>query len=89
VAVLVLLPVPGDSIKLIESCLCETIEVVPGVASFDFEQLERHLARHFTAFNRLCEAVNLPPETAGAVSEAIIRLFHNASVDRLEGDGYA
>ena len=78
-----------DSIKLIESCLCETIEVVPGVASFDFEQLERYLARHFTAFHRLCEAVNLPPETAEAVSEEIIRLFQNASVDRLEGDGYA
>ena len=78
-----------DSIKLIESCLCETIEVVPGVASFDFEQLERYLARHFTAFHRLCEAVNLPPETAEAISEEIIRLFQNASVDRLEGDGYA
>jgi hypothetical protein len=76
-----------DSIKLIESCLCETIEVVPGVASFDFEQLERYLARHFTAFNRLCEAVKLPPETAEAISEEIIRLFQNAAVDRLEGDG--
>ena len=33
-----------ESIKLLESCLCETIEVVPGVTSVDMEQLERSLA---------------------------------------------
>lgn len=38
-----------ESIKLLESCLCETIEVVPGVTSVDMEQLERSLARHVGA----------------------------------------
>ena len=28
-----------DSIKIVESCLCDSIEVVPGVASIDTEQL--------------------------------------------------
>lgn len=36
-----------DSIKLLESCLCDTIEVIPGVASIDLDQMERALARHF------------------------------------------
>jgi hypothetical protein len=81
--------VDDDSLKLIECCLYETIEVVPSVASFDLAQFERYLARHFTAFNRLCEAVNLQPERAEAISEDIIRLFQNASMDRLEGNGYA
>ena len=49
-----------DSIKLLESCLCDTIEVIPGVASIDLDQMERALARHFGAMNRLCEALNVP-----------------------------
>lgn len=77
-----------DSIKLLESCLCDTIEVIPGVASIDLDQMERALARHFGAMNRLCEALNVPEETIEEISEGIISLIHNASVEQIDGDNY-
>jgi len=77
-----------ESIKLLESCLCDTIEVVPGVTSIDLDQLERSLARHFGAMNALCEALNVPEEKNGEISEGIISLIHNAAVERIEGDEY-
>ncbi len=42
-----------ESIKMLESCLCDTIEVMPGVKSVDMEQLGRSLARYFAAMHRL------------------------------------
>lgn len=77
-----------DSIKLVESCLCDTIEVIPGVASIDIQQMERSLARHFGAMNALCEALNVPEEKNEEISEGIISLIHNASVERIDGDDY-
>ncbi|HRD86650.1 MAG TPA: hypothetical protein PK752_00115 [Accumulibacter sp.] len=77
-----------DSIKLLESCLCETIEVVPGVTSVDMEQLESALARHFGAMNALCEALDVPEEKNEEISEGIINLIHNAAVEQIEGDDY-
>lgn len=77
-----------DSIKLLESCLCDTIEVIPGVASIDLDQMERALARHFGAMNRLCEALNMPEEQIEAMSEGIVSLIQNASVERIDGDDY-
>jgi hypothetical protein len=89
VALLVLLPVPGDdSIKLLESCLCDTIEVIPGVASIDLDQMERALARHFGAMNRLCEDLDLPEDLCEEVAEGIIGMFRSAAVERIEGDEY-
>ncbi len=77
-----------DSIKILESCLCDTIEVIPGVASVDLEQMERSLARHFTAINRLCEALAIPDEINQEISEGVITLIHNASVQKIEADDY-
>ena len=77
-----------DSIKTLESCLCDTIEVIPGVASVDMEQMERFLARHFTAFNRLCEVLAIPEEINQEISEGIIALIQNAAVQKIEDDDY-
>ena len=77
-----------DSIKIVESCLCDSIEVVPGVASIDTEQLKDSLARHFSAMDRYCEAINLPEDRIQEISEGIISLILNASVERIEGDDY-
>jgi hypothetical protein len=77
-----------DSIKIVESCLCESIEVIPGVTSIDNEQLDVYLTRHFSAMNHYCEALNLPESRIEELSEGIISLFRNASVDRIEGDEY-
>jgi hypothetical protein len=77
-----------DSIKVIESCLCDSIEVVPGVTSIDTEQLNECLTRHFSALNSYCEAINLPESKIQEISEGIISLIHNAAVERIEGDDY-
>ena len=77
-----------DSIKLLESCLSNTIEVIPGVASFDFEQMEQTLARHFGAMNRLCETLGVPEDKTDEISEGIISLIQNSSVERIDGDEY-
>jgi hypothetical protein len=77
-----------ESIKLLESCLCDTIEVVPGVTSVDMEQLERSLARHFAVMHRLSEELGLPEEMCEEVAEGIIGIFQNAAVERIEGVDY-
>jgi hypothetical protein len=77
-----------DSIKVVESCLCDSIEVVPGVTSVDTEQLNSCLTRHFSAMNHYCESINLPESRIQEISEGIISLIHNASVSRIEGDDY-
>jgi hypothetical protein len=77
-----------DSIKVVESCLCDSIEVVPGVTSVDNEQLNTCLTRHFSALNHYCESINLPESRIQEISEGIISLIHNASVNRIEGDDY-
>ena len=77
-----------DSIKILESCLCDTIEVIPGVVSIDLEQMERYLTRHFSALNRLCEALGIPEQISQVISEGIIALIHNASVQKIEADDY-
>ena len=75
-----------ESIKLLESCLCETIEVVPGVTSIDLGQLGISLARHFAAMHRLRRELDLPEEICEEVAEGIIGMFRNAAVERVEGD---
>jgi hypothetical protein len=77
-----------DSIKLLESCLCDAIEVIPGVVSIDVEQMERSLVRHFAAMDRFCEAINLSAEKIEEISEGVISLIHNASVEKIDGDDY-
>jgi hypothetical protein len=77
-----------ESIKLLESCLCDTIEVVPGVTSIDLDQLERSLARQFTAMHRLREELDLPEDACEEVAEGIIGMFRNAAVERVEGVEY-
>jgi hypothetical protein len=77
-----------DSIKVIESCLCDSIEVVPGVTSIDTEQLNDCLTRHFSALNSYCEAINLPESKIQEISEGIISLIHNSAVERIDGDDY-
>jgi len=77
-----------ESIKLLESCLCETIEVIPGVTSIDLGQLKQSLARHFTAIRRLREALSLPEDLCEEVAEGIIGMFRNAAVERIEGEDY-
>lgn len=77
-----------DSVKMLESCLCDTIEVIPGVASIDLDQMEIALARHFDAMNRLCEALNVPEEKNEEISDGIISLIRNASVEEIDGDNY-
>ncbi len=77
-----------DSIKIVESCLCDSIEVMPGVASIDTEQLNHALTRHFSAMDYYCEAINLPEYKIQEISEGIISLISNASVERIEGDDY-
>jgi len=77
-----------ESIKLLESCLCETIEVVPGVTSVDMEQLERSLARHFGSMYRLSEELKLPEEICEEVAEGIIGMFRNPAVEQIKGVEY-
>jgi len=77
-----------DSIKVIESCLCDCIEVVPGVTSIDTEQLNECLTRHFSALNSYCKAINLPESKIQEISEGIISLIQNSAVERIEGDDY-
>ena len=77
-----------DSIPILESCLCDTIEVIPGVASIDLDQMDHALTRHFGAMNRLSQELNLPEEICGQIAEGVIRLIHNAAVERIEGEDY-
>jgi hypothetical protein len=77
-----------DSIKIVESCLCDSIEVIPGVTSIDNEQLNAYLTRHFSAMNHYCEALNLPESKIEEISEGVISLIYNSSVTRIEGDLY-
>jgi hypothetical protein len=77
-----------ESIKLLESCLCDTIEVVPGVTSIDVDQMERSLARHFGAMYRLGEELDLPEDLCEQVAEGIIGMFRNAAVEGIEGVDY-
>lgn len=77
-----------DSIKLLESCLCDSIEVVPGVNAIDTEQLTASLTWHFTALNSLCKTINLPERQAEEISEGVISLIRNASIERLDEEGY-
>jgi len=77
-----------ESIKLLESCLCNTIEVVPGVTSVDIDQLERSLSCHFGAMNRLCAVLSVPEEISHEIAEGIISLIGNAGGERIEGDEY-
>ena len=77
-----------ESIKLLESCLCETIEVVAGVTSVDMEQLERSLARHFDAMYRLGDELDLRDEMCEEIAEGIVGMFRHATVERIEGDEY-
>lgn len=62
--------------------------MVPGVNAIDTEQLTASLTRHFTALNRLCESINLPEHRAEDISEGVISLIRNASIERLEEEGY-
>jgi hypothetical protein len=89
VALLVLLPLPGrrlnpDAGKL----LCDTIEVIPRVASIDLDQMDHALTRHFGAMNRLSQELNLPEEICGQIAEGVISLIHNAAVEGIEGGDY-
>jgi hypothetical protein len=77
-----------ESIKLLESCLCDTIEVVPGVTSIDLDQMESSLARHFGAMYRLSEELDPPEDACEKVAEGIIGMFRNAAVERIEGVDY-
>lgn len=77
-----------DSIKVIESCLCDSIEVVPGVTSVDIEQFNHCLTRHFSALNHYCESLNLPESRIEEISLGVISLIHNASVEKIDGDEY-
>ncbi len=77
-----------DSIKLLESCLCDSIEVVPGVNAIDTDQLTASLTRHFAALNRLCESINLPEHRTEEISEGVVNLIRNASIERLDAEGY-
>ena len=77
-----------DSIQMLESCLCDTIEVIPGVASIDLDQMDHALTRHFGAMNRLCQELNLPEEICGQIAEGVISLIHNAAVEGIEGEDY-
>jgi hypothetical protein len=77
-----------ESIKLLESSLCDTIEVVPGVTYIDVDQMERSLARHFGAMYRLGEDLDLPEDLCEEVAEGIIGMFRSAAVERIEGDEY-
>jgi hypothetical protein len=77
-----------DSIKIVESCLCDSIEVVPGVTSVDTAQLQKYLTRHFSVLTRYCESLNLPESKIEEISEGVISLIYNSSVQRIEGDDY-
>ena len=77
-----------DSIKILESCLCETIEVIPGVVSLDLDQMNRYLTRHFTALNRLCDTLDIPEAQNQDITEGIIALIHNSAVQKIEADDY-
>ena len=86
---LVLLPVPGGRFDQAAGELpCDSIEVVPGVNAIDTEQLTASLTRHFAALNRLCESITLPEHRAEEISEGVISLIRNASIERLEEEGY-
>lgn len=58
------------------------------MTSIDLEQLERSLARHFTAVHRLREDLGLPEEMCEEVAEGIIGMFRNSAVERIEGEEY-
>ena len=77
-----------DSIKVIESSLCDSNEGVPGVTSIDTEQLNHCLTRYFLALNRYCESLNLPETRIEEISEGVISLIHNASVEGIDDDEY-
>jgi hypothetical protein len=38
--------------------------------------------------NRLCEALNVPEDQIEEISEGIVSLIQNASVERIDGDDY-
>jgi hypothetical protein len=51
--------------------------------------MERFLARHFTAFNRLCEELAIPDEINQEISEGVIALIQNATVKKIEADDFS
>lgn len=77
-----------ESIKFLESCLSDTIEVIPGVTSIDLRQMDHALARHFGAMNQLCEDLGVSDEKANEIADGIINLVQNSTVERIEGGDY-
>lgn len=58
-----------------------------GVIAIDTGQLAISQTQHFTGLDRLCEAINLPEHRAEEISEGVIRLIRNASIERLDQKG--
>jgi methylglyoxal synthase len=50
--------------------------------------MERSLTRHFTALNRLCEALDIPDDINQEISEGVIALIHNSAVQKIEADDF-
>ncbi|MDP2430525.1 MAG: hypothetical protein Q8O33_00670 [Pseudomonadota bacterium] len=52
------------------------------------EQMVRSLTRHFTAINRLCEALAIPDEINQEIAEGVIALIHNSAVQKIQADDF-
>ena len=77
-----------DSIVVLESCLCDAIEVVPGVTSIDTRQLELNLARHFSALYQYCASIGLPESLSEEITDSVLQLLQNSMLERIEGDEF-
>lgn len=76
-----------DSIKLIALCLASSIEVVPGAAHINPDDLRRFMERAFTAVNYLFESYGFPESENEALSTEVSRLFANSLISP-DRDGY-
>ena len=78
----------SESFQLVESCLVETIEVAPGVASIDVDGFSISMARHMEAMEKYAMAINYPDDKVAMIRDGIEQMFSNAQVDEMSGDAY-
>lgn len=78
----------SESIQMVESCLVETIEVIPGVASIDVDGFKASKKRHMNAMRRYAAAINYPDEQTDLICDGINQMFSNAQVDAMDLDAY-
>jgi hypothetical protein len=68
-----------ESLMVLAMCLASAIEVDPGRAYVDPEDLSRFLERGLSAVNRIFDTYGFPPSENSELSTGVLRIFSNGS----------